>query len=194
MRREEAEADLVDRARQQDRSAFAELYDFYIERVYAFSLTYTHNREDAEDLTSQTFESALSAIGRYRDQGAPFSSWLLRIAANAAMKRARHNGRVILMGDDSSWKDGVIDARNVEIDEWVSRWERADWLQGHMAALPPDYRRVIQLRYWKDLPLGSVAQRMGRSETATRQLLRRAIKALRARITEDEGNAKDDGL
>ncbi len=186
MRRVEVDADLVDRARQQDRSAFAELYNFYIERVYAFSLTFTHNQEDAEDLTSQTFESALSAISRYRDQGAPFSSWLLRIAANAAMKRARHNGRVILMDDDSLSKD-------VAVDEWVSRWERADWLQEHMAALPPAYRRVIQLRYWKDLPLGSVAHQMGKEEAATRQLLHRAIKALRAHIIEDEGNAKDDG-
>jgi len=145
-------------------------------------------------LTAQTFESALSAIGRYQDQGLPLSSWLLRITANAAMKRARHNGRVILMGDDSLWEGGgAIDARNAEGDEWVSRWERADWLQEHMVALPPDYRRVIELRYWKDLPLGSVARRLGRSEAATRQLLHRALKVLRARITEDEGDAKDDG-
>lgn len=192
MHRVEAETDLVDRARRQDRSAFTELYDLYVDRVYAFALTYTRHHEDAEDVTAQTFELALGAIGRYQDQGVPFSSWLLRIAANVAIKQARRDEHVILMGDSSLWNDGTARARNVTTEEWVRRWERTDWLQGHIAALAPDYRRVIQLRYWKDLPMGNVAQRMGRSEGATRQLLRRAIQALRVRMTADEDGIIDD--
>lgn len=80
MQRREATADLVNRARRHDQDAFGELYDLYVDRVYAFRLTYTHNCHltythnchDAEDVTSHTFEQALVAIDRYEDRGTPF--------------------------------------------------------------------------------------------------------------------------
>ena len=90
--RREADPELIARARH-DRAAFAALYDLYVARVYAFCAVHSATREEAEDLTAQTFEQALGAIARYEERGQPFSAWLLRIAANAAANRARAGTR-----------------------------------------------------------------------------------------------------
>src|SRR5690348_18394641 len=88
--RPEATPELIAQA-QANRAAVAALYDLYVARVYAFCAVHSTSREEAEDLTAQTFVQALAAIARYEERGQPFSAWLLRIAANAAANRARHS-------------------------------------------------------------------------------------------------------
>jgi len=178
---------LIARARH-DRAAFATLYDLYVARVYAFCAIHSAGREEAEDLTAQTFARALDAIGRYEERGAPFSAWLLRIAANAAANRARRPVAVSLhaeraAGATRSRKDEAVVGETEE--EWVEEWLRADWIEDHLAALPPDGRRVVQLRFYDDLSFDAVAAAMGRSEGAVKQLLRRTLTTLRGRIEEE---------
>jgi len=179
-RHAEAPPALVAQART-DRAAFGQLYDLYVRRVYGFCALGGRSREEAEDLTAQTFERALRAIDRYEERGAPFSAWLLRIAAHVVADRARHaeplNAAAPLDDDDGATAD-------VEPD-WAEEWERAIWLRGHLATLPADQRRVVRLRYYEDRSFGDVAARMGRSENAVKQLLRRALAAVRMRVHEE---------
>jgi len=162
-----------------------------VARVYAFCAIHSAGREEAEDLTAQTFERALGAIGRYQERGAPFSAWLLRIAANAVINRARRPAAVPLHAERA---DGVIRPREDEAavaaddvaKEWVEEWLRADWIEDHLAALSADQRRVVQLRFYDDLSFDAVAAAMGRSEGAVKQLLRRTLVALRGRIEEED--------
>lgn len=188
--RAEAPATLIARARQ-DRAAFGTLYDLYFRRVYLFCALHSGTREEAEDLTAQTFERALRAIDRYEERGRPFSAWLLRIAAHAAADRARRAGPVTVRDDDPAVEDEDRGrARQARAEGWVEEWERAAWLRAHVAALPDDQRRVVRLRYYGDQSFEHVATQMGRSEGAVKQLLRRALASLRARIQEDP---PDDG-
>jgi len=188
--RQEAEPALIARARH-DRAAFAALYDLYVARVYAFCAIHSAGREEAEDLTAQTFERALGAIGRYEERGAPFSAWLLRIAANAVINRARHPAAVPLHAERADgairpWEDEAAVAVDDVAKEWVEEWLRADWTEDHLAALSADQRRVVQLRFYDDLSFDAVATAMGRSEGAVKQLLRRTLVALRGRIEEED--------
>ncbi len=179
-RRAEAPPALVAQART-DRAAFGQLYDLYVRRVYAFCALGGRSREEAEDLTAQTFERALRAIDRYEERGAPFSAWLLRIAAHVVADRAR---RAEPLDDAAPLGDDEGAAADVAPD-WAEEWERATWLRGHLVALPADQQRVVQLRYYEDRSFSDVAARMGRSENAVKQLLRRALAAVRMRIHEE---------
>jgi len=130
----EASAELIARARH-DRAAFGDLYVFYVRRVYAYCLVPTGYREQAEDLTSATFERALRTLNRYEDRGACFSTWLLQIAANTLVEQIRREKRVILM-DDISLRAIVEDHALSEITDpaqQVVRWEDADRLQSQLA-------------------------------------------------------------
>lgn len=178
--RREASPELIAHARH-DRAAFGELYDQYVPRVYAFCRHYSDTREEAEDLTARTFERALGAIGRYEDRGLPFSSWLLRIAANLAIDRARATHPSLPLREEIS---------RLEDDGQLREWEESYWLRLHVAALPEDQREVVRLRFFEDRRFADVAREMGRSEGAVKQLLRRALKALHRQI-EGEGPADE---
>jgi RNA polymerase sigma-70 factor (ECF subfamily) len=180
----EASGALIERARR-DRSAFGELYDLYVRRVYAFSLTQTGDRDEAEDVTAATFERALNAIGRYEDRGAPLSSWLFRIAANIVADRHRQGGRVQVLGDDPVPEDRLDRPPEEDPQAQVERWERAAALRERIEALAPDQREAIRLRYLEGLSVAEVAERVGRNENATKQLLHRAMTTLRSRMGAD---------
>src|SRR5579864_5252983 len=78
------EAELI-RSAQHDRGAFGALYELHVHRVFAYLRSRTRNDDDAADLTQQVFLQALDALPRYEPRGAPFVSWLLRIARNCAI-------------------------------------------------------------------------------------------------------------
>src|SRR5438034_6937020 len=76
-------------AAQRDPSRFGDLYDRHFERVYAFVLGRVRNRDDAEELTAEVFHKALRSIPKFEWRGAPFGAWLIRIAANVIVDRAK---------------------------------------------------------------------------------------------------------
>ncbi len=115
-----------------------------MQRVYAFCLTHSATREEAEDFTAQTFERALTAMPRYEDHGAPLSSWLFRIAANAAIDRGRRGGRLRILSSDHEAEEQVrrVPMEQSGPDQVVERWEAALWIHTRLAALPSDQRRT----------------------------------------------------
>lgn len=173
----EAPTELVERARH-DREAFGELYDFYVARIFAFCRLHSAGRQEAEDLTAQTFARALTTIGRHEGRGSRFSSWLLRIASSAITDRGRKASRL----------PGLLKrAPPKEEEDRVRQWERAYWLRSHLGSLPEDQQEVARLRFYEDQPFMAVAASTGRSEPSVRQLLRRAIRSLRVQMEEERG-------
>ena len=69
-------------AAQQDRAAFAPLYERYVDRIFAYIYTLTRDRELAEDVTAATFAKGLEELPRFEWRGVPYSSWLYRVASN----------------------------------------------------------------------------------------------------------------
>ena len=85
---EGGDAELVARARAGDLDAFEALTNRYEQRVYALALRMLRHEQDAEDVTQQTFLSALESLKGFRGD-ASFATWLLRIATHAALKVIR---------------------------------------------------------------------------------------------------------
>ena len=77
---------------QGDRTAFAALMGRHERRIYGLCFRVLGNREDAEDATQETFIGALRRAASFRGEAA-FSTWLYRIAVNAATDQARRRGR-----------------------------------------------------------------------------------------------------
>ena len=75
-----------------DRSAFGQLVSRHERRIYGTCLRMLGNREDAQDATQEAFLAALRRASTFR-QAAAFSTWLYRIAVNAATDQARRRAR-----------------------------------------------------------------------------------------------------
>jgi RNA polymerase sigma-70 factor (ECF subfamily) len=84
----ENELQLVRQAQEGDGGAFARLVEPHISEAYHIALRITHNREDAEDASQQSFLNAYEHIDQFRGQSR-FSTWLMRIAMNEALGRVR---------------------------------------------------------------------------------------------------------
>ena len=75
------DSDLVEFAKD-DKAAFGEIYERYLDKIYNYIYYRTGNQQDAEDLTAKVFYRAMSHIDNYIDKGVPFQAWLYRIAHN----------------------------------------------------------------------------------------------------------------
>jgi RNA polymerase sigma-70 factor, ECF subfamily len=159
-------------AAQADPARFAELYDRYVDRIYAFVSRRTHDRAAAEDITADVFEHALAHLERFEWRGVPFSAWLFRIAANAISDRWRRDAR-----DAYDAHTDVPDPS--EIDDL----ERRVMLFQLVDRLPAAQRQVIQMRFVEEKSLREIAAALARSEGAVKQLQLRALEQLRKGMT-----------
>jgi len=166
---EASERRLIEAA-QQDPSRFAALYEIHFERVYAYVARRLANRAAAEDVTSEVFHHALANLPRFEWRGAPFGSWLMRIAANAIADRWRRGSREqsdALANDPAS---GEPSQEEIEIRAQLFRL---------VQQLPSEQRKVVQMRFAEEKSIREIAQALGRTEGAVKQLQFRGIQTLR---------------
>ncbi len=173
---EQAEERLLVAAAQKDPARFAELYETNFERVYAFVVRRVSDRDAAEDLTSEVFHKALANLRRFEWRGVPFAAWLLRIAANAIADRAQRVGKELAVDDPPELGEEASADVNFEEAERRARLFRL------VAKLPADQRRVVAMRFAEEKSIHEIAEALGRSEGAVKQLQFRGLENLREKI------------
>jgi len=167
----EIEQETVDRAREGDQQALADVYDWYLPRIYRYVLARVGNVAEAEDLTEDIFLRMLGAIGDYRRRGVPFSAWLFRIAHNHVVSYFRRNG---VRGRQGVLHEGIVDSRQgpasiVEMRLTVEEVVRA------AQSLPEAQREVIALRFAVGLSVAETAQVLGKREGNVKALQHKAV-------------------
>ncbi|MDP9237975.1 MAG: sigma-70 family RNA polymerase sigma factor [Chloroflexota bacterium] len=169
---------LVLRAIEKDQEAFGELYDRHVVRVYRHIFYMVGNATEAEDLTAHAFMRAWEAIPRYQVRGAPFVSWLLRIAHNLGVSHLRSKR------ESTELHDGIVDSKAYRDPE--AAYERSaeeELVREAILKLRPEQRQVIVLRFIEDLEYSEVAEIMGKTVAAVRVIQHRALTALRKQMS-----------
>lgn len=170
------EQDLVRRCREGDREAQRELYDRTSERIYRLLLRMTASRDDAFDLAQETYIKAFTRIGQF-DGRASIATWVYRIAVNEALQFLRRAGRSKGQLESIAVESGTasgVEQRTVTID-----------VNDALAALTPDDRAMLLLRYQDELDyraiadvmgcaMGTVASRLNRARSSLREILRKS--------------------
>jgi len=174
---------LVERAGREP-AAFAELYDFYLPRIYGYVVRRVEERTVAEDLTSTTFERALVAVRADGFRNESFGGWLYRVAGNALVDHVRRGRRYVAPGMRASDAGADLGDEAAVADEralaaFAAAIER-DALARALAQLPDAQRRVIVLRYVDGLEADQLAAAIGCSRGTAAVRLHRALRSLRA--------------
>ena len=162
-------------AAQEDPGRFAELYEQNFHRVYAYVAGRVQDRSQRQDLTAHVFQQALANIGKFKWRGAPFVTWLYRIAANAIADQARKQSREVAETEL---------ATDASVDSDLEQTERRARLFRAVETLPEDQRKVILLRFAEEKSIREIAADLSRSEGAVKQLQFRGLENLRARLRE----------
>ena len=155
-------------AAQEDPARFVEVYDRFVDRVYAYVSRRVASRTVAEDITSEVFQHALASLPRFEWRGVPIAAWLYRMAANALADHWRRQRREAQdpPSDVPDERDHEELQRRVSLFQLVNR-------------LPDLQRRVIEMRFLEDKSVRDVAAALDRSEGAVKQLQLRALENLR---------------
>jgi RNA polymerase sigma-70 factor, ECF subfamily len=167
----EADERLLIEAARQDPSRFADLYESHFERVYAYVARRVGNRQEAEDITSEVFHQALEKIGSFEWRGVPFAAWLFRIAANATADRWRQKARE--HGNPGKEQGEEFDFESADARGRLFRLVKE---------LPMEQRLVIEMRFAEEKSIKEIAETIGKTEGAVKQLQFRGIRNLRTRM------------
>jgi RNA polymerase sigma-70 factor (ECF subfamily) len=163
-------------AAQADPARFVDLYERHFHRVYAYVARRVSSRAEAEDVTSEVFEQALTNLRKYERRGVPFLAWLFRIAANALTDRwrqaSRHSYDPPLDVPDRSEAEKI--ERRAMVFQLVDR-------------LPDAQRQVIEMRFVEQKSIREIATALDRSEGAVKQLQWRALENLRKHLEGRDG-------
>jgi RNA polymerase sigma factor (sigma-70 family) len=143
------EAALVRRARAGDERAFVELITAHRSTVWAVCLRITGNPHDAEDAAQDALAAAWRNIERFRAD-ARFSTWLFRIASNAALAVVRRRHDTV-----------EINAEDCVGGDLGDRVTDADRVQRALMTLPEDFRVALVLRIYGDFSYDEIAVHQG---------------------------------
>jgi RNA polymerase sigma-70 factor (ECF subfamily) len=172
------EQSLVHRAQQGDKEAFAQLYEDHFDKIYRYVVLRIGNKTEAEDMTQQVFINALRSISSFKWRGAPFSTWLFRIAHNLVVDYLRKGKKRVTTPLDESLVDSDSNPERVteyrlDIEQLISATKRLTAAQ----------HEVISLRFAGELSVAEVAKVMGKSQGAVKALQHSAVVALRKALS-----------
>ena len=136
-----------------DPHAFGRLVTRHERRVYGLCLRILGNREDAEDATQEAFLAALRKAASFR-QAAAFTTWLYRVAVNAATDQARRRGRARLTSLDPEDVGLAADPAG-DPGELVAT---AVTVQAALAQVPEEFRVAVVLCDLYRVPYAEAAQ------------------------------------
>lgn len=191
--------ELVRRARSGELDAFEALANRYEQRVYMLALRLLRQEQDAEDVTQQTFISAMENLAGFRAESS-FSTWLLRIATHAALKIIRkRKGLPTRSLEQATEPDETTDS--IPHPEYIADWRQSPeqlverheiqrLLDDALARLDEKLRLVFLLRDVEGLSIKETADALGLSEANTKVRLLRARLQLREQLTRAFGDPK----
>jgi RNA polymerase sigma-70 factor (ECF subfamily) len=185
-----SDQEVVERAREGREPAYRELIRRYERPVFSLIFRMVRDRELAEDLTQETFVKALNAVESYRPEF-KFSSWIFKIANNAAIDhlRRRELQTLSLEGAPNAVTPEAIEATALQLRdrlesplEELEARELGGQIESAIARLRPEYRSCILLRHVEgrayeeiaeilDLPLGTVKTYIHRARNELRASL-----------------------
>lgn len=186
MREEDAARDsaLVAKAKQSP-EAFGLIFDIYYSKILSYALRRVGDAEAAQDITAEVFAKAFRAIKHYRSRGAPFASWLYRIAGNEVKmfyrRPRRHTSLEVLTEAGFDVKSEALEERE-QLQELVERDAQFAHAMAALRTLPMRYQEAIVLRYIEEKEIVEIAQILLCREGSVRSLLSRGLSKLRVAL------------
>lgn len=165
------EFELIRKAQQGDHNAMTTLIKRYNKALYYVILKIVRNVDDAEDITVETFIKVFQNLDKFRFDH-PFSSWLFRIGTNHCIDFIRKKRRVetvsfnqLVQNNDEQSIDKQNNTEFIDesqnIEENSIKTEQIEILRELINKLPPNYRKVLTLRYFEDMDYQQIADELG---------------------------------
>jgi len=148
-----------------DQKAYADLMGLYKDAIYFLLLKMTNNPDDADDLTIEAFGKAFKKLGQYTPDFA-FSTWLFKIASNNCIDYIRRKKVEMLsinktiVDDEGTDLSQVLPSHTPDPEEKLIERQKIVMMREVVEKLKPNYRRLVQLRYFDEYSYEEIATEM----------------------------------
>lgn len=181
----------VELAKNGDQRAFERIYNDNYNRLFGLLFKFTKDREEAEDLTQETFLKAWVKLGLFKGESS-FSTWLCRVGINIALKSMKkHNNRPPLKDIDihSSEEDEIDNLLNhAETPEAMAMVEEQSEIVGQtFDSMNPVVLQCYLLRENQMLTYQQISETMGVPVGTVRSRIHRAKQFVRDSLEEGDG-------
>lgn len=161
--RSETDVELVQAALKGGQRAYGKLMERYRDSIFFMVQKMINNREDADDITMDSFGKAFSSLDKYNPDYA-FSTWLYRIAINNCIDFSRKK-RIEIISIDTPHKDeeGSTQPKDFEAtelgpEEKYMKKQRVLMMQNVLGQINGKYRKLIEMRYLQELSYDEIAE------------------------------------
>lgn len=170
--------DLVAKAKAGDTASFAQLVAKYQKGIFMLAYGYFMNRDDALEIVQETFLKAFSSLRTLRDDSS-FEGWLYRIATNLSNTAYRKKKKIILLENENILDKEAAKSSGNDVEVIRNVFEVNENLRKAIRSLPKQQKTIIVMRYFQDMKLREIAEKLGLGLGTVKKHHFRAIKSLR---------------
>lgn len=178
---------LVKRAQRGDTAAFEELVTAHEARIYSLCLRMTGNREDAYDLTQESFLKIWRKLDSF-NQDASFGTWAYRLASNTCidfLRKEKKRRDVPLFSEDDNGEETqlLLPDQRYDPEAIVQQRDLQASLEAALESLEPQYRQILTLRELCGLSYSEIGSQLQLKEGTVKSRLARAREQVRKFIS-----------
>ena len=174
---------LVRVGRDRDKSAFAELFDYFAPRVKSFLLRFGTDMSLAEEIAQEAMIMVWRRAETYDPQQSAASTWIFTIARNKRIDRLRRENRPL-----PDMTDPAVMPESIETGEiQVARMQQEKKIRHALKNLPEEQAKMIFSAYYEEKSHREIAEESGVALGTVKSRIRLALNRMRAQIDEDEG-------
>ena len=162
-----------------DKNTAEKLYEAFYMKVFSYVMTLAKDRNDAEEITQETFFRAISTDKSFRGDSDSYT-WLCAIAKNIFIDEKRRTAR-----QDDELSEELPDT-NKGIEEKLTDRDQSLKIHLILHKLEEPYKEVFQLRIFGELSFAEIGSIFGKTETWARVTYHRARLKIKERMDENE--------
>lgn len=180
---EHTDAELIERSKAGDSSAFEQLVFRYDQDVLNIASRYTRSAHDAKDIYQESFIRVYKGIGTF-EQKSEFTTWLYRIVTNVCLTYKAKKRRTAMTSlddeDDEVVKDQAVSDKRSDAGTYGN--EITARIESALQHLSPQQRLVFTLRHYQEYKVREIAVMMNCAEGTVKKYLFEATQKMRIRL------------
>lgn len=151
---------------------FSEIFDKFCNDIYRLAYSYTHNKEDSEDIVQFVFLKYLDNINKISTDDVAIKKWLIVVTINKSKDFYKSSWKKHVTNYDS---EKELDLASISDKEFID-------LHNTLVSLPKKYRIVFHLYYFMGYNTNEISKLISVKESSVRQLLSRGRKLIKKRM------------
>jgi len=161
-----------------DEESFGRIYDKYVDEIFRFILMRTKTKEDAQDITSETFLKTWQYVSSENRQIDNVRALLYRVGRNLVIDYYRKTGKEVNSFDEDQLEKLVDES--IDLEEKVSKKDDIKKVFSLLHNLSEESREIMLMRYAQDLSISEIAKALGKKKGTIRVALHRAVKQIKS--------------